>query len=367
MPSNYGTNLAQAFASKALEIFYETSVADDITNRDYEGEIKGRATIVNVLEFAAQDWQTYTGATITPTAVQEIKGQLATNQQLDYYFQVLDITRLQSWIKNPEGTIIEQLGKRLKERVDAYILSQYTDVASGNRIGTNYTTGTVAVATGTGVVTGSGTTFTAAMVGRGFKAAGHSVWYTVSAYTSATSITIVNDTQDDVASGTYTGGTIGGGATYVLEAATPVALSASNVDSYVIKMRSALKKAKVWDHGTPWLVVSTDVYSMMLQSTIAFTPYTPSSFENVIQKAIVGMYRGFKVYESQQVQGDNTNGYHCLGGINAWKTMAEALVEAEEEPFLAGNFGRGYKGLFVYGQKTLDERRKCATELFATA
>jgi hypothetical protein len=50
----------------------------------------------------------------------------------------------------------------------------------------------------TAFVTGSGTTFTAAMVGKPFKAAGHSVWYLVSAFTSTTQITITDDVADPV-------------------------------------------------------------------------------------------------------------------------------------------------------------------------
>lgn len=362
--SAYGTNLGQAFAAAPLKIFYETAVSDDIVNRDYEGEIKDKTSIVNVLTFGALDWSTYDGSTLTPTALTEVKGQLSTNQWLDYYFQVKDINQLQSWIKQPQGTVIEQLGKRLKEKVDKYVLSQFNKVAAGQSTGTDYTTGTVAIDV-SGNVTGTGTTFTSAMVGRGFKAAGQSVWYRVATYVSATAITIVNDTDDDPASGTYTGGVIAGGASYTIQAATPLAVSTTNIDASIIDLRTALKKAKVFDMGQPWLVLPSDAVSTLLRASI-LTPYTPAAFEDVVQKGILGYFRGFKVYESQQLTGDNTNGYHVLAGINAWMTMAEALVEAEEEPFLAGNFGKGYKGLFVYGTKVLDERRKCAAELFAT-
>lgn len=109
--------------------------------------------------------------------------------------------------------------------IDAYILGLYTDVASGNRVGTDYTTGTVAVAATTGVVTGTGTTFTSAMVGTGFKAAGHSQWYHIKTYTSATEITIEDDKDDETSS--YTGGAISAGATYTIEAATAVTVAAA--------------------------------------------------------------------------------------------------------------------------------------------
>lgn len=56
---------------------------------------------------------------------------------------------------------------------------------------TKYNTGTVALTNGSTVVTGTGTTFTNAMVGRYFKindATGDGFWYRISSYTSATVI-----------------------------------------------------------------------------------------------------------------------------------------------------------------------------------
>ena len=49
--ATYPTKLAEAFASKAIEIYYATSVAEDITNQDYEGEIAGNVIInkINII------------------------------------------------------------------------------------------------------------------------------------------------------------------------------------------------------------------------------------------------------------------------------------------------------------------------------
>jgi hypothetical protein len=54
----------------------------------------------------------------------------------------------------------------------------------------DYTTGTVSVANGGTTVTGSGTTFTSTMVGYFIQFSGSNDWYKITAYTSATSITI---------------------------------------------------------------------------------------------------------------------------------------------------------------------------------
>ncbi len=54
----------------------------------------------------------------------------------------------------------------------------------------DYTTGTLTLTNGSATVTGSGTTFTAAMVGRYLKGTVEARWYELSAYTSATVMTL---------------------------------------------------------------------------------------------------------------------------------------------------------------------------------
>ena len=59
----------------------------------------------------------------------------------------------------------------------------------------DYTTGTVTTTLNSATLTGSGTTFTAAMVGRSFKVAdpnGDGMWYKIAAYVDATTLTLEN-------------------------------------------------------------------------------------------------------------------------------------------------------------------------------
>lgn len=67
-----------------------------------------------------------------------------------------------------------------------------------------YTTGTIAVTNGSATVTGSGTTFTAAMVGRYLQitsATGDGLWYKVAAFSSTTSVILENYYQGTTVSG----------------------------------------------------------------------------------------------------------------------------------------------------------------------
>ena len=73
---------------------------------------------------------------------------------------------------------------------------------------------------------------------------------------------------------------------------------------------------------------------------------------------------GFKVFQSVNLNGDNTDGYHVLAGSTLLQTMAAKQLEAEIEEQLIGNFGAAYKDLFVYGSKVADIRRKFAAEGF---
>lgn len=74
----------------------------------------------------------------------------------------------------------------------------------------SYTTGTIAVTNGLATITGTGTTFTAAMVGRYFQitdtnAAGDGNWYRITGYTSPTVLIIENKYDGITTSGkTYT-------------------------------------------------------------------------------------------------------------------------------------------------------------------
>lgn len=89
---------------------------------------------------------------------------------------------------------------------DAYPLTYYYFLRDRNLTIADYAVGTVSLIAGSATVTGSGTTFTPAMVGRWFTvtdatAPGQGYWYRISAYTSATSITL---------SRVYTGSTASG-------------------------------------------------------------------------------------------------------------------------------------------------------------
>ncbi len=304
--------------------------------------------------------KSYTGADLTADDLTEIVAQLTVDQWKSFYFKVKSINEYKSFIKNPANKTISQRAAQRKKDVDSFILGFYGDVAAGHRVGTDYSTGTVTITTGTGAVVGTGTTFTSAMVGRGFKAVGHTKWYRVKTYTDSTHIVIENDSDDEASS--YDGGTITGAA-YVIEAATPVTVTKDTIMSKLLSLKTKLDDDEVPD-ANRWFVVPPVIANLLpIATNVALS--VPAAYEELVKKGFITELVGFKIFSSPRVSGDNTNGYHCLAGTSDWITFADKMLESGIEEDLIGNFGAAYKDLYIYGAKVADERRKFATELFA--
>ena len=357
----YGTKLAEAFAARIIDIYFERAIAPMITNDEYEGEIKDKATKCNIPTIGGVSLQNYTGADLTPDDLEESVGVLTTDQAKGYYFKVKSYDKLKSFIKNPEGNLMDQVTGLLRESVDAYVLGLYGDVAAGNRIGTPYATGTVTVDVTTGLVTGAGTTFTAAMVGRGFKAAGHTRWYRVKTFTNTTSM-VIEDDFDDLTSA-YTGGAIAALSTFEIEAVTAVQVTKTNVYSKLEELAVKLNDQKV-PRENRWAVLPPAIASLVRQAP-EYIPAVQSAYEDVVKRGYITSMAGFELYESVQYTGNSSDGWHVLAGHKSGITFGMAMTESEIEAQLIGNFGKAYKGLNVYGAKVVDERRKALAELFA--
>lgn len=360
--ADYGTNVGEKFAKNALTAFFEQSVAPIVTNQDYEGEIKGGgADRVNILSFGSLTLKPYSGTSLgTPDKPSESEGTMAITQKYAYYFQIESFAKFSSYVNNPESTLIKNAGQVLAEAVDAYVLGKYSDVGAGNRVGTDYTTGTVEVTVTTGAVTGSGTTFTASMVGLGFKASGHTSWYRVKSYASATSI-VIEDDKDDVASA-YTGGAIGAGATFTIESATVLTVTKSTIFAQIIALGTKLDNAKV-PKTDRYLIVPSTIAGIIKQAP-ELIPAVATAYMNVVEQGILGKINGFTVIQSEQTAGNNTTGYFCLAVHKSWQTMAMAFTESGVEDFIGG-FGKNYKGLNCYDSKVIDIRRHAGAYLYA--
>lgn len=361
--ATFPTKLVEAFASKALIIYYANSVSEKVTNADYEGEIREKGSILNVLTFGAITSHNYTGANMgNPDTLTESNAQLITDQAKNFYFQIKSYDKFRSYIKAPEGTILAQVANELKKVVDQFVLGKYTGAKAGNRIGVAATAGTVTVDS-SGNVTGSGTSFTSAMVGRGFLAAGQTVWSRVATVTNGTTATIVDD-LDDSGSGAYTGGSVAGGTAYQIEAVTPVQVTKSTIYDYLGQLATKLDNYEIPEEDR-WAVVSPDIHLLLREAPEYIPSGVDEAYANVVKQAQVKDVHGMAVWKSPRVAGSNTSstGLHCMAGHRSAITFAMGLTENGIEDAY-GNFGKNYKSLYVYGAKVADERRKALTELF---
>jgi len=369
MSSAYATTTAQGFSQRLMLEVYDRSLLDDIVNRDYEGEINEVGSRLNILNIARISEKTYTGSNLSVDDLYENNAVLTIDQWKSFYWREKTIDKWQSYIKDPHSTVVKQKADERNKNMDTYAFGFYSDVAAGNRIGTDYTDGTVTVDVTTGVVTGSGTTFSAAMVGRGFKANGHTRWYRVKTYVSPTSIVIEDDLDD--ATSAYTGGAIGAGATYTIEAVTALQLTLTNVLQKIAALKLKLDIAeRSGKSSVPsedrWLLMPPEFETLVTTGATGISLHVPEVYNELVKKGMITMLQGFKVFITNRLTGNNTDGFHTLAGHPNWMTFAEKLLEADIEEDLIGNFGSAYKDLFVYGAKVTDSRRHFAAEGYFT-
>lgn len=366
MSSAYATKIAEGFSNKLMKEVYELSLTDKIVNRDYQGEVNSVGSKLNILNLARISEKTFSGANLTVDSLYENNAVLTIDQFKSFYWKEMVLDKWKSYIKNPHATVVAQKADERARNMDLFVLGKYTAVAAGNRVGTDYTTGDVSI-DASGNVTGNGTTFDATMVGRGFKATGHSKWYRVKTYSTATAI-VIEDDLDDVASA-YTGGVIAGGTSYTIEAVTPVTVTTSNLLQYIAALKLKLNIAERYGMSTVpdagrFLIVPPEFEDVLVRAS-GVALHVPEVYSQLVKAGFSTMLQGFQVFISNRLTGNNTDGWHIIAGHQNWMTFAEKLLTADMEEDIFGNFGTAYKDLFVYGAKVTDTRRQYATELYA--
>lgn len=364
--SAYSTKVAEGFSSKVMQFVYDHNLLDEVTNRNYEGEINGIGSKLNILDFAKISEKTYADAALTADTLSENNGTLTIDQYKSFYWKEKTLAKWLSYIKDPHPYIVTQVGNERSLNMDNFVFDLYTDVGAGNRVGTDYTSGTVEVAVTTGVVTGSSTTFTSSMVGKGFKATGHTTWYRIKTFTSTTSITIEDDLDD--ATSAYTGGAIAAGTAYTIQADTVLTITAANILNKVASLAQVLNLAeKNGFSAVPdtdrFLVAPPEFFTILTQGT-GVVLHVDEAYQDLVKKGFMGMLQGFKLFMSNRLNGDNTDGYYVLAGHKNWMTFAEKVLDARMEEDLIGDFGTAYKDLFVYGAKVKDINRHQAAAGF---
>lgn len=122
-PDISGTLIPTIWARKLLQRFYDATVLSEVTNTDYEGEIRnqGDKVIVNTIpDIAINDYKI--GDTLTYERPAGSTVELLIDQGKSWSFQMDDIADAQSMI-NMMGPWAENASERLKIAVDTDVLA----------------------------------------------------------------------------------------------------------------------------------------------------------------------------------------------------------------------------------------------------
>lgn len=371
MTQSLAANTPIKYSLKLVELLYNETIYTKVTNTDYEGEIKNEGDRVRVRTLGKLTLSDYTkGMTLVAQELAPTYEDLIVDQQKYFKFVVDDIDKLQ----NDVDTINKyaMTSKRdMAQVIDTDLLKYMArNVSGANATGTAYATGTVAVAATTGVVTGSGTTFTAQMVGGYFRASTQPTgkYYIVTSYTSATSITIADlgtvtaetgtyGTNLALTGGSYSGGAVTAGDTYTINAATALSVSSSTIYAKLVDLGTLLDESLTPQEGR--FIIVNGKFKGALRKAPEFIPAVNTAYNDVVLGARIGEIAGFQVYSSELVFGNNTNGYYYVAGTRDYCAMAlqimkTSIVSSENDP---NSFVTTVKGLLVWGRKVFDGNR----------
>jgi hypothetical protein len=369
--ADYGTNVGATYIGKSLKKFYGKTCFFDVTHREFtspaskelNNKIKHENQQFKILDVNYSGLQSYSGSDLTPGTPTEIQSTLAISQSKAFMDLIKDSSVFASQVKDPNSTIVDQASQALKDLVETYVLALYGDAASGNWIGTSYTTGTVEITVTTGAVAGTSTVFTAGMVGKPFKALGHTSWYRVKSRSSNTAI-VIEDDSDDLTSA-YTGGAIGAGATYEIQGDTKEAVTATTVFDFFVRAGILLDEQSVPEDGR-YVVLPNDAKRSILSDKKALSLLEITQSERVNGHVYRDRVSGFQLYFSRNVAGDNSSGYNVIFGHKGFIAGGFGMISPIETVRAQNNFGEIVKGLCGYGAKVADGRRKFGVHALAS-
>lgn len=120
------------YSQKTLDYFQRIAVASDVTNTDYEGEIKAFGDTVNIIKQPVITVKDYArGTKIEPQDLNDEQLQLVVDQAKYYAFQMDDIEKRMSHI-DWESKAVQSGAYELKNNFDSNILTYMQSNATTN-------------------------------------------------------------------------------------------------------------------------------------------------------------------------------------------------------------------------------------------
>lgn len=129
--------IPEVWSKKLLKIFDKSVVMANLVNRDFEGDITSAGDVVHVRTFGDVTINNYTrDMTISFQALTDPMVDLLIDQQKYFAFKVDDLDKAQANTDILEG-YASRAAIAIRDVVDSRLIGHYTDVDSGNVIGTD--------------------------------------------------------------------------------------------------------------------------------------------------------------------------------------------------------------------------------------
>ena len=124
-----GNFTPEIFSQKVLKFFRRASVAEDITNTDYAGEIDNYGDTVRIIKEPTITVSSYSrGSTVSPQDLADDQTTMVVDQANAFAFKIDDIEERQSHV-NFEALATSSGAYSLKRKYDANVLQAMTDGA----------------------------------------------------------------------------------------------------------------------------------------------------------------------------------------------------------------------------------------------
>jgi hypothetical protein len=116
-----------------------------------------------------------------------------------------------------------------------------------------------------------------------------------------------------------------------------------------------------------YIVLPFEAKAAIVSSTRLNPVLVPAYEKNIVNGlGYKDTLNGFDVYFSRFVPGNNTTGWNIIAGHKSFLALGFGMISPMETVKPENNFGDKIKGLFGFGGKVADGRRKKGTTLFAT-
>ena len=109
--------IAQGFSQKLMLEMYDRDLTNEIVNRDYQGEINGVGSKLNILNFDRVSEKTYSGADLSADSLTENNSQLTIDQYKAFYWKEMTLDNWLSYIKDPHPRIVSQVANERRKNI----------------------------------------------------------------------------------------------------------------------------------------------------------------------------------------------------------------------------------------------------------